>query len=363
MFAGRSIAAKANACDQGDAALAAQKFKDAYGSPPQKALSTPARSVTPTTDRGDRPAAPAVEGDGDGARQRRRRHAGLRARLLLPLGRALEMARGRCGGAAQALRGAALRPTPRDRSRRYAAQKEQYDKEAPPAPSRSISRSNRPGRGGAQDRRGRAQGAGRAQVAGVDRGHHQLTGQSRSRYNQGMAQWPPYRLLERDTLDEAQRKHAKAPSSGSASPRRATPGLGRQKVLQELPGEARCVAAARQEGAGRWRRSSTILWGELAAWSISADLALQLEDAEAKMAATSQAHDEARHFYTMRDYLLELGGECRRSTATRTCVLTTLLDTDRLIDKLLGMQLIVETVAVTLFQTVALAQSSRCCRI
>src|SRR5438093_9864831 len=37
-----------------------------------------------------------------------------------------------------------------------------------------------------------------------------------------------------------------------------------------------------------------ILWGELAAWKISAQLADRLEPLEAKMAATSQAHDEAR---------------------------------------------------------------------
>ena len=33
----------------------------------------------------------------------------------------------------------------------------------------------------------------------------------------------------------------------------------------------------------------------------------QLEDDEARMAATSQAHDEARHYYVMRDYLNLLG--------------------------------------------------------
>src|SRR5690606_3974862 len=40
-----------------------------------------------------------------------------------------------------------------------------------------------------------------------------------------------------------------------------------------------------------------ILWGELAAWKISAQLADTLVPLEAKMAATSQAFDEARHFY------------------------------------------------------------------
>ena len=59
---------------------------------------------------------------------------------------------------------------------------------------------------------------------------------------------------------------------------------------------------------------AVILWGELAAWKISADLAVRLEPLEAKMAATSQTHDEARHFYVMHDYL-EVLDEVPRSVA------------------------------------------------
>ena len=51
---------------------------------------------------------------------------------------------------------------------------------------------------------------------------------------------------------------------------------------------------------------SLILWGELAAWRISAELADEIEPLEAKMAATAQAFDEARHFYVMHDYLTAL---------------------------------------------------------
>ena len=39
------------------------------------------------------------------------------------------------------------------------------------------------------------------------------------------------------------------------------------------------------------RIAAVLLWGELAAWSISADLALKLEDTPAKMAASSQVFD------------------------------------------------------------------------
>jgi hypothetical protein len=97
---------------------------------------------------------------------------------------------------------------------------------------------------------------------------------------------------------------------------------------------------------------AVILWGELAAWKVSADLALQLEPLEAKMAATSQAHDEARHFYVMHDYLALLG-EVPRSLGPRTTrVLTGTLHADTLVKKLVGMQLMIEPMALTLFHLV-----------
>lgn len=97
---------------------------------------------------------------------------------------------------------------------------------------------------------------------------------------------------------------------------------------------------------------AVILWGELAAWKISADLALQLEPLEAKLAATSQTHDEARHFYTMADYL-ELTGDVPDNLPPHTRrVLETVLEADSLVKKLVGMQLMVEPMAITLFQLV-----------
>jgi hypothetical protein len=55
----------------------------------------------------------------------------------------------------------------------------------------------------------------------------------------------------------------------------------------------------------------------------------------------------------MRDYLLELDCEIPPLDGYTHTVLTELLGTHRLVDKLLGMQLIVESVAVTLFRSVA----------
>jgi hypothetical protein len=94
-----------------------------------------------------------------------------------------------------------------------------------------------------------------------------------------------------------------------------------------------------------------ILWGELAAWKISAQLADQLVPLEAKMAATSQAHDEARHFYVMHDYLLLATGSVPKSIPPNSeKLLGLVLETDDIACKLMGMQLQVETTALTLFQ-------------
>lgn len=95
-----------------------------------------------------------------------------------------------------------------------------------------------------------------------------------------------------------------------------------------------------------------IMWGELAAWKISAQLADRLVPLEAKMAATSQAHDEARHFYVMHDYLTELGYVPERLDRAPQALLDLVLDTDNLAYKILGMQLMIETIALTIFQTV-----------
>ena len=95
-----------------------------------------------------------------------------------------------------------------------------------------------------------------------------------------------------------------------------------------------------------------IMWGELAAWRISAELADELDSFEAKMAATSQAHDEARHFYTMHDYLVELDAVPDRLDFFAQKMLEEVMNADHLAKKLMGMQLMVEPIALTLFHVV-----------
>jgi hypothetical protein len=97
---------------------------------------------------------------------------------------------------------------------------------------------------------------------------------------------------------------------------------------------------------------SMILWGELAAWKVSASLAFDIEPMEAKMAATSQAHDEARHFYVMHDYLKELNYFPKKLNRSTEILLNNIIESDTLAKKLLGMHLMVEPIAITIFRFV-----------
>src|ERR1700756_24071 len=115
--------------------------------------------------------------------------------------------------------------------------------------------------------------------------------------------WPPYHLMQRDHLADAKAKFDKLERLYHVGHKQAWDG---KQVLKELIQKHGGIQMAPEKKRALAEIFSTILWGELAAWSISADLALQLEDTEAKMAATSQVFDEARHFYVMRDYLLAL---------------------------------------------------------
>ena len=94
------------------------------------------------------------------------------------------------------------------------------------------------------------------------------------------------------------------------------------------------------------------MWGEFAAWRISLEIADGVEPMEAKMAATSQAFDEARHFYTMHDYLEAMGEvpDHRRIHRAVRALLDLPLDVKSLPLKLLGMQIFIEPMALTLFQ-------------
>lgn len=96
---------------------------------------------------------------------------------------------------------------------------------------------------------------------------------------------------------------------------------------------------------------TVLMWGELAAWNISADLALEIEDMDAKMAATAQVFDEARHFYVMREYVTRLGPPVKIG-GMPTRLLKKVLAAPTLCTKLVGMQLLFETNAVVMFRRI-----------
>jgi hypothetical protein len=102
-----------------------------------------------------------------------------------------------------------------------------------------------------------------------------------------------------------------------------------------------------------------ILWGELAAWKIAAQLADELTTLEARMAATSQAHDEARHFYVMHDYLVRATGDFPRGMPRHAeRLIAAALGADTPAKKLIGMQLQLESTALTIFH--ALREANLC---
>ena len=122
------------------------------------------------------------------------------------------------------------------------------------------------------------------------------------------------------------------------------------EVLGELLERHGGVKAGVKETEALQALLAVILWGELAAWKISARLAVDLEPLGAKLAATSQAHDEARHFHVMHDYLAQLGEVPRALPEAASKVLTDTLTAPSLAARLLGMQLMVEPMALTIFQ-------------
>lgn len=125
-----------------------------------------------------------------------------------------------------------------------------------------------------------------------------------------------------------------------------------REVLRELLDRHGGIKVTPEQRTALVNIFGTIMWGELAAWRISAQLADALVPLEAKMAATSQAHDEARHFYVMHDYLEALGEVPRTMDRPARRLLELVLGTNSLAEKLIGMQLMVETTALTIFQSV-----------
>jgi hypothetical protein len=164
------------------------------------------------------------------------------------------------------------------------------------------------------------------------------------------ATWPPYEQVERSLEREAHERMAKLERLYHKGQNLAWDG---RAVLSELIAKHGAPRLAVEQRESAQVLLGTLLWGELAAWAISAELAEQIDDVEAKMAATSQAHDEARHFYVLRDYLHALGEPIPRLGFFGRQLLVGILESDSLVHKLIGMQLLVESNALSIFRALA----------
>lgn len=125
-----------------------------------------------------------------------------------------------------------------------------------------------------------------------------------------------------------------------------------KEVLKRLIAEHGKPTLPSAQRAALGRIFAIIMWGEMAAWRVGAGLAEQADALSARLAATSQAYDEARHFYTMHDYLVALDGLPEKLDVHTDRLLQTVIAADDFAHQLMGMQLLVEPIALTLFQVV-----------
>jgi hypothetical protein len=159
--------------------------------------------------------------------------------------------------------------------------------------------------------------------------------------------WPPYEMMESALVDRAQSRLDKLERLYHVGQNNIWDG---REVLDGLIAKHGPPKLPADKKESALKILSILLWGELAAWAISADLAERIDDVEAKMAATSQAHDEARHFYVLRDYLRALGEPVPHLGGIGRRLLLSILDTPSLVHKLIGMQLLTESNALAIFR-------------
>jgi hypothetical protein len=172
-------------------------------------------------------------------------------------------------------------------------------------------------------------------------------GKSVSRGSRGASL--PFGMFDHDYSDAEARRARRMESIYHIGQARAWDG---RDVLSQLVAKHGKPQLPPEKRAALARVFSIIMWGELAAWKISAQLADRIEPLEPKLAAASQVHDEARHFYVMHDYIETLGQKPERMDYWAERVLRLTLETDDLLKKLVGMQLTVETIALVIFQQV-----------
>ncbi|MCC7540934.1 MAG: ferritin-like domain-containing protein [Deltaproteobacteria bacterium] len=159
----------------------------------------------------------------------------------------------------------------------------------------------------------------------------------------------PYGMFTRELSDREARRAKRLESIYHVGQDRIWDG---REILSELIAKHGTNNLDERTKQALGRIFSIIMWGELAAWRISAQLADVLEPLEAKLAASSQVHDEARHFYVMHDYLEAIGAPPKPMDPASRRVVELTLATHDLPKKILGMQITIETMALTIFAQV-----------
>ncbi|HEY3815995.1 MAG TPA: ferritin-like domain-containing protein [Polyangiaceae bacterium] len=164
-----------------------------------------------------------------------------------------------------------------------------------------------------------------------------------------IADFPPYQLLHDWEHRAADKTHRLERLYHQTQARSWDP----RAVLDELEQKHGGIHVPEDKRAAMGHVFTMILWGELAAWNIAADLARALPDVDAKMAATGQVFDEARHFTVMRDYFQRAKIELPPMNPFGRRLLVKILETESVLEKLYGMQLLVENLALAIFKQVA----------
>ncbi len=162
-------------------------------------------------------------------------------------------------------------------------------------------------------------------------------------------EFPPYELLDGWALRAADKTHRLERLYHQTQARSWDP----RAVLDELVARHGGIHLPDDKREAIGHVFSVILWGELAAWNIAADLARSLPDVDAKMAATGQVFDEARHFTVLRDYFERARIVMPPLNPFGRRVLVRILETESVLEKLYGMQLLVENLALAIFKRVA----------
>ncbi len=130
-----------------------------------------------------------------------------------------------------------------------------------------------------------------------------------------------------------------------------------QTVLKELIAKHGGIKLSDAQRVAVGSVMGVLMWGELAAWKIASQLADTLVPLGPKLAATSQAHDEARHFYVLHDYLQEIGIAPQPLNRQTRLLLDGVLTTTDPLFKVMGMQLMIEALALTIFQAIRESQA------